>query len=212
VIDSLNNELTARATFVLPAATFAESDGTYVNNEGRAQRFFKVFAPAGEIQDSWRWIRDIMLAVGKIEAMQWEKLDGIVGDLAGKVSIFEGLAKAFPNADFRMWGQRIPRQSHRASGRTAMYANIDVREHKTAQDPDSPLSFSMEGYNGRPPSSLITHFWAPSWNSVQSVNKFQSEVGGELRDGDPGIRLVEPNPSAKVVYFEESSGTSADRK
>ena len=30
---------------VLPAATFAETDGTLVNNEGRAQRFFQVFVP-----------------------------------------------------------------------------------------------------------------------------------------------------------------------
>ena len=44
---------------VLPAATFAEADGTFVNNEGRAQRFFQVFVPEGDIQESWRWLRDI---------------------------------------------------------------------------------------------------------------------------------------------------------
>ena len=31
----------------MPAGTFAESDGTLVNSEGRAQRFFQVFVPAG---------------------------------------------------------------------------------------------------------------------------------------------------------------------
>jgi len=46
-IDSLNNKTTEKAHFVLPAATFAESDGTFVNNEGRAQRFFKVFSRQG---------------------------------------------------------------------------------------------------------------------------------------------------------------------
>ncbi len=35
---------------VLPAATFAEADGTLVNNEGRAQHFYQVFTPPGEIQ------------------------------------------------------------------------------------------------------------------------------------------------------------------
>jgi NADH-quinone oxidoreductase subunit G len=90
---------------------------------------------------------------------------------------------------------------HRASGRTAINANADVREHKTAKDPDSPLSFSMEGYEGQPPSSLITHFWSPGWNSVQSVTKFQNEAGGPLHGGDPGVRLIEPNPSAKAIYF-----------
>ena len=45
---------------VLPAGTFAETDGTLVNNEGRAQRFFQVFVPQGDIQESWRWAQDIM--------------------------------------------------------------------------------------------------------------------------------------------------------
>jgi NADH-quinone oxidoreductase subunit G len=31
---------------------------------------------------------------------------------------------------------------------------------------------------------------------VQSLNKFQEEVGGPLRGGDPGIRLVEPADGA----------------
>jgi NADH-quinone oxidoreductase subunit G len=59
-------------------------------------------------------------------------------------------------------------------------------------DPDSPLSFSMEGYLGEPPSSIIPFFWSPGWNSEQSINKYQIEVSGALHDGDPGRRLIEP--------------------
>ncbi len=39
-IDCLENRTTAKSSFVLPAGTFAESTGTLVNNEGRAQRFY----------------------------------------------------------------------------------------------------------------------------------------------------------------------------
>jgi len=45
----------------------------------------------------------------------------------------------------------------------------------------------MEGYPAQPPSSLTPFFWAPGWNSIQSVNKFQSEINGPLRGGDPGV-------------------------
>ncbi|MDX9974969.1 MAG: NADH-quinone oxidoreductase subunit G, partial [FCB group bacterium] len=31
------------------------------------------------------------------------------------------------------------------------------------------------------------------WNSVQSVTKFQDEIGGALTGGDPGQRLIEPD-------------------
>jgi NADH-quinone oxidoreductase subunit G len=62
----------------------------------------------------------------------------------------------------------------------------------------------MEGYLNQPPSPLITRFWSPGWNSIQSVTKYQREVGGPLNGGDPGVRLIEPKPSAAVTYFRET--------
>ena len=56
----------------------------------------------------------------------------------------------------------------------------------------SPLTFSMEGFAGPAPASLASFFWAPGWNSVQSINKFQEEIGGALMGGDPGVRLIAP--------------------
>jgi NADH-quinone oxidoreductase subunit G len=59
----------------------------------------------------------------------------------------------------------------------------------------------MEGYSGPPPPALIPRFWAPGWNSVQAVNKFQEEVGEQLAGGDPGVRLIEPEPNGRMDYF-----------
>lgn len=81
-----------------------------------------------------------------------------------------------------------------------MHAHISVREPKAPDDPDTPLSFSMEGYEGQPPSPLILRFWAPGWNSVQAITKFQSEVYGPLHGGNPGIRLIEPTPGGRPTY------------
>jgi len=61
----------------------------------------------------------------------------------------------------------------------------------------------MEGYLEKPPSPLIPRFWSPGWNSVQSVNKYQSEVGGPLAGGDPGIRLIAPKTDGKAPYFQD---------
>ena len=58
VLDHLANETTAKAELLLPAGTFAESDGTLVSSEGRAQRFFPVFAQRGDVRESWRWLGD----------------------------------------------------------------------------------------------------------------------------------------------------------
>ena len=59
VLDHLVNPTTEQAELVLPSGTFAESDGTFVSSEGRAQRFFQVFVPHGDIQESWRWLGQI---------------------------------------------------------------------------------------------------------------------------------------------------------
>ena len=39
-LDVIENATVERASMVLPAASFAESQGTLINHEGRAQRFF----------------------------------------------------------------------------------------------------------------------------------------------------------------------------
>ena len=65
-LDYLTNRTTEQAALVLPASTFAEGDGTFVNNEGRAQRFFQVFKPVQPIQDSWRWL-------GSLPGSRWTR-------------------------------------------------------------------------------------------------------------------------------------------
>jgi len=203
VIDHLASGTTAKAEVLLPAAAFAEASGTMVNNEGRAQRFFQIFHPEGEVQASWRWLEDLGRRAAGAQRETWRSLDQLIAALAEALPVFKGIRQAAPSAAFRLLGERIARQAHRSSGRTAMLANITVHEPKPPDDPDSPLAFSMEGYQGVPPPSLITRFWAPGWNSVQALNKFQSEVGGPLRGGDPGTRLIEPAKTEKASYFHE---------
>ena len=205
VIDHLTTATGDRAELILPAATFAEASGTVVNNEGRAQRFYRVLAPAAEVRESWRWVQKMMTAAGNTAAAGWQQLDDIVAALSEALPVFDPIRLAAPTAAYRQVGSKIPRQSHRYSGRTAMLADISVHEPKPPADADSPLAFSMEGYDGPPPADLIQRFWAPGWNSVQALNKFQAEIGGPLRGGDPGRRLIEPASEAAISYFKEIS-------
>jgi NADH-quinone oxidoreductase subunit G len=202
VLDHIETATSQKATILLPAAAFAEANGTLVNNEGRAQRFFKVYNPQGDIQESWRWLSDIMLESGKNGAAGWKNLDDLLAELAQSRLEFTPVVNLAPDADFRLGYGKIPRQSHRYSGRTSMNATLNVSEPKPPFDPDSPFAFSMEGFQGVLPSGVIQLFWSPGWNSVQSVNKFQQEVGGSLHDGDPGIALVNPG-RGKTEYYKE---------
>jgi NADH-quinone oxidoreductase subunit G len=202
-IDHLVHATTLKADIVLPAATYAESSGSLVNNEGRAQRFYRVFLPEEQVRESWRWICDMMKALGRPEGDRWQIPDDLAAAIAGTVPALGALPSVAPGAAFRLTGGKIPRQSHRYSGRTAIRAQIDVHEIKQPDDPDTPLAFSMEGDQSQPPPALISRFWAPGWNSVQSLNKFQEEIAGQLRGGDPGIRLIEPHKQVKGAYFSD---------
>ncbi|MBE0409003.1 MAG: NADH-quinone oxidoreductase subunit NuoG [Anaerolineales bacterium] len=204
VVDHTKNATTDRANVVLPAATFSEGDGTLVNNEGRAQRFFQVFIQEhGHVQESWRWMRDLMVALGQKPAEEWHNLDDIAQSLAAVLPIFKQVPHIAPPEGFRMVDQKIPRKAHRATGRTANQAHLSVHEPKPPADLDAPFNFSMEGFKGKVPGVLLPRYWAPGWNSVQALNKFQSEVGGPLHDGDPGKRLIEPSDNASIEFYQQ---------
>lgn len=205
ILDHLLNKTSQQANILLPAATFAESEGTLVNNEGRAQRFYKALANKDQVQESWRWIGELIRIKDKNQALPWSRFDDLVSALISEWPAFAKLQEYMPDADLRMLNAKIPRQSLRYSGRTAIHANVAVSESKIPQDPDSPLNFSMEGQNEQPPSSLVPFYWTPGWNSVQAMYNYLDEPNGSMKGGDPGIRLIEPNGTRQSSYFKVSS-------
>ena len=213
VIDHQLSATGAKAHLLLPAASFAEGDGTLVSNEGRAQRYFQVYDPAyyniaTQVRESWRWLAGIQSAENRVP-VEWETLDQITAACARENPALAGIVAAAPGADTRVHGRRVARQPNRYSGRTAMRANISMHEPRAPQDPDSALAFSMEGYGGPDePGPLVPFAWSAGWNSPQSWNKFQDEVGGHLRQGDPGIRLIEP--AASAGYVPVASAAASD--
>ncbi|MBS1952341.1 MAG: NADH-ubiquinone oxidoreductase chain G [Cytophagales bacterium] len=201
VLDHTPNPTMSKAHVIIPAGTFAESDGTLVNNEGRAQRFFQVYEATDVIQESWRWLLNMGVNAGNERMSHWKNFEDITKAISDEEPMLKGVETITPPATYRVAGQRIPREPHRYSGRTAMNAHLNVSEPKPPEDPDSSLSYTMEGYRGLAPSSMIPYFWSPGWNSVQSVNKYQQEVAGHLRGGDPGLRLIEANKNTEPNYF-----------
>ena len=191
VIDSLEHATAQAANLVLPAATYAECNGTFVNYEGRAQRFYQVFEPKDEIAASWMWLRRVAQAAGR-NGCDWASIDELAKACAASVPALAAMPEAAPTADYRGEADtRIPRQPHRYSGRTAMRADVNVHEPKPTVDDETPFAYSMEGENtGRQPGSTVPYVWTPGWNSNQSVFKFQQEVNGGLSGGDPGVRLI----------------------
>lgn len=201
-LDCIETATTRAADVVLPTPTLFETDGTFVNNEARAQRFYQVFVPEHDYKPAWATIQEIA------NGADWSTHEDVLKDLATQVPAFAPALEAAPFADWRSNAdQKIARMPHRFSGRTAMDANRTVFEPRPPADHATPLAFSMEGDQNPPESALIPRFWWPGWNSEQSINKFQIEVGGALHGGNPGKRLIEP-PSSSPQPSPQGKGAA----
>ncbi|CAI8960274.1 NADH:quinone oxidoreductase subunit G [Pseudomonas sp. IT-P100] len=196
VADHQKTATSDRAHLVLPAASFAEGDGTLVSQEGRAQRFFQVFDPKYMdasilVHEGWRWLHALRATLLN-QPIDWTQLDHVTAAVASSTPQLARIVDAAPSAAFRIKGMKLAREPLRYSGRTAMRADISVHEPRTPQDNDTAFNFSMEGYSGSAePRQQVPFAWSPGWNSPQAWNKFQDEVGGHIRAGDPGTRLIE---------------------
>ncbi|WP_426959871.1 NADH-quinone oxidoreductase subunit NuoG [Muricoccus radiodurans] len=76
----------SRADVILPAATYLEKDGTYVNTEGRVQRGRRAVFPPGEAREDWRILRAVSEVLG--HRLPYDDLAAIRGRLAEVNSVF----------------------------------------------------------------------------------------------------------------------------
>lgn len=183
VLDNLDHDILNIADAVIPTLTFLESSGSFISSEGRLQRFFGAAAP-DHIKSSFH-ILAILSGLEKSMA----SIDDAIPALANELKIDEQTFNKLYEHQFRILGQKIPRQSSEASGRTALKAYINIHEQKPPSDPDSPLSYSMEGARKKIPLPLISSSWAPKWNSVQASFKTILSPEAQVQDAFGGVRL-----------------------
>ncbi|WP_016583558.1 NADH-quinone oxidoreductase subunit NuoG, partial [Yersinia pestis] len=127
VVDHQRTAIMDKANLILSAASFAESDGTLVNQEGRAQRFFQVYDPTyyddpkkpesrSIMLESWRWLHSLHSTYTS-RHVDWTQLDHVIAACVEALPQLQGIVEAAPDATFRIRGQRLARSPHRYSGR-----------------------------------------------------------------------------------------------
>jgi NADH dehydrogenase (ubiquinone) Fe-S protein 1 len=79
-----------RADIVLPGATFAEKDATYVNTEGRVQRAFKAVTTLDNAKEDWTIVRALSEVCGA--KLSYDDIDACRARLAEVAPHFEAIA------------------------------------------------------------------------------------------------------------------------
>ena len=90
VQDSFAGELLEKAHAVLPAAIFAETEGVFVNVEGRPQKFDPVKEPAGESLPDWQIVANLAGKMGK-EGFGYKNAAAIFREISKTIPDFSGL-------------------------------------------------------------------------------------------------------------------------
>jgi predicted molibdopterin-dependent oxidoreductase YjgC len=82
---------TARiADVVLPAASFAESEGTFTNTERRVQRVRRAVPPPGEAKEDWRIIAELSTRMG--HPPRYEHPSDVWDEVAANTAILSGIS------------------------------------------------------------------------------------------------------------------------
>ncbi len=90
VQDIFLNETAEKAHVVLPAASFAEKNGTFVNTERRVQRVRRVIDPVGEAKPDW-WIVSAIANEMNAEGFAYNSAEEIFAELASLTPSYAGI-------------------------------------------------------------------------------------------------------------------------
>jgi predicted molibdopterin-dependent oxidoreductase YjgC len=84
---SNENETSGLADLILPAATYAEVDGTFTNFEGRVQKINAALEPLGESLPAWQIVCKLANAAG--QHYDYESAEAVFAELTQTVTEFE---------------------------------------------------------------------------------------------------------------------------
>lgn len=79
------------ADVILPAASFAEKDGTFTNCERRVQYIQQVVSPPGTAKTDWQWLADIAQQLGS-DKLNWKTSEAVFSEMARLTPIYSGMS------------------------------------------------------------------------------------------------------------------------
>ncbi len=103
VQDIFMTETAELADVVLPAACYAEKDGTQTNTERRVQRWRKAQQAPGEAKEDWQILCDLAAKMGYPEQFAFENPEAIFDEIATVTPSYHGMSYARLDPDGLHW-------------------------------------------------------------------------------------------------------------
>ncbi|GLI46985.1 formate dehydrogenase subunit alpha [Methanoculleus bourgensis] len=103
VQDIFLTETAGFADVVLPAACYAEKDGTQTNTERRVQRWRKAQDPPGEAKPDWQIICELGARMGYAEQFAYESPEEVFNEVAAVTPSYHGISYSRLDPDGLHW-------------------------------------------------------------------------------------------------------------
>ncbi len=197
VIDIFPNETTKFADVILPAASFAEKDGTFTNTERRVQRIRKALPPPGVARPDWEILCELSTRLGY--PMGYSHPGEIMEEIASLVPIYggisyerlegEGLQWPCPSADHP--GTPYLHRERFVRGKGRFHA-VEFREPAELPDAEYPLTLTT----GR----VLYHFHSRTMTGrVEGLQELVPEAYVEINPADAERLGIRDGARVRVV-------------
>ncbi|MEJ2765381.1 molybdopterin dinucleotide binding domain-containing protein, partial [Photobacterium sp. MCCC 1A19761] len=91
VVAELTMTETAKlADYVLPAASFAEKEGTFTNCERRVQHIAQALQPPGSAMGDWQWLNALAQRLGSNQ-LNWPNSEAVFDEMAALTPAYQGM-------------------------------------------------------------------------------------------------------------------------
>ena len=91
VVAELTMTETAKlADIILPAASFAEKDGTFTNCERRVQRVTKALPPLGDAKGDWQWLQALAKQMGS-QQLDWTNSEEVFNEVVSLTPSYQSM-------------------------------------------------------------------------------------------------------------------------
>jgi len=146
VQDIFPTEVTALADVVLPAACWAEKEGTFTNTDRRVQRVRKAVEPPGEAKADWEIICQLAKLMGVSDLFAFDSAEEVFAEACQVTPLYHGMSyKALEQPDGLQWpcpseghpGTSILHQQQFSRGKGKFNA-VAYREPVELPDEDYP--------------------------------------------------------------------------
>lgn len=189
VIDIFPNETTRFADVILPAASFAEKDGTFTNTERRVQRIRAALPPPGEAKPDWQILCELSTRLGY--PLSYSHPSEVMDEIASLVPIYGGISYDRLEGDGLQWpcptpdhpGTPFLHKDRFSRGKGRFHA-VEYRDPEELPDDEYPLILTT----GR----ILWHFHSRTMTGrVEGLHELVPEAYVEINPHDAerlGIR------------------------